>query len=603
MFGAIARLRPEATPQQAASEGTVRGRLAADTGMTTTAIFGGTGPVEISSQLLRDAVTGDVRRPLVILLAAVMLLLVAAIGNVVSLQLARSTARRRELAIRAALGAGAVRVTRQLLVENLLLGMAGGGAGLLLAWLLHRLLPSVLPADFPRADDFRLDATVVLFAVVASVLASIVCGILPALRARRLNLVESLAEDGAAPVGAGRRSRVARTRLVIMTGQVAIASVLLVGAVLLGRSFIAMVNADRGFDPSDTLSARLSFPASMYPPERSYALVGQILDRLAQVPGADDVAFTSELPLTPGGSTAAFTLRPRAAGEAPVTVQASPRLVSPRFFPALRMRIVAGRGFAETDTDSSEPVAIVNRSFARRYLGDSAIGARIPMAVGYQNPDTDATVIGVVDDIRYLTAGDASHPEIYYSFRQLKGRLPIPSITLLVRTPHDPSALITALRSAVREADASLVPEAVMPLDDRMVTSLARPRLYAIVLGSFAAFTLAIAAVGLFGVLSYSVAQRSRELAVRAALGARPRDLARLVLGQCLAVTAAGLAAGFLISLALTRWIGTLLYGVTAQDAFSYLVVAAVVGLMAVVAGAAPARRAARLDPLRALRA
>ncbi len=600
MFSAVAVLRPNATPAQAAAEGTVRGRLSADTGMTTTAIFGGRGPVEISSQPLRDAVTADVRRPLVILLAAVGLLLATAIGNVVSLQLARGTARRRELAIRAALGAGAARVTRQLLVENLLLGMGGGGAGLLLAWALHRLLPSVLPADFPRAGDFGLDATVVLFAIVVSVLASTICGILPAVRARRLNLVESLADT--APIGASRRSPIARTRLLIMTGQVAIASVLLVGAALLGRSFVAMLNADRGFDPSGVLSARLSLPASMYTPERSYVLIGQILDRLARMPGVGDVAFTSELPLTPGGSTAAFTLRPRVAGEVPVTVQASPRIVSPRCFPALGMRIVAGRGFSDADTDASEPVTIVNRSFARRYLGDAPIGARVPMGVGYQDADTEATVVGVVDDVRYLTAADASQPEIYYSFRQFKGRVPVPGVTLLVRTERDPAALIPSLRSVIREADASLVPETVMSLEDRMLTSLARPRLYAIVLGGFAAFTLIVAAVGLFGVLSYTVAQRSRELAVRAALGARPIDLARLVFGQCLAVTGTGLVTGLLGSLALTRFIGALLYGITPQDAVTYLAVVSVVALMAIVAGIAPARRAARLDPLRSLR-
>jgi predicted permease len=602
MFAAIARLRPGATPSQAASEGTVRGRLAPDTGMTTMAIFGGNGLVQISSQLLREAVTADVRRPLWTLLAAVGLLMATATGNVVSLQLARATARRRELAIRAALGAGAARVMRQLLVENLLLGLAGGGAGLFCAWLLHRLLPSVLPADFPRGDDFGLDVAVVLFAIGVTVAASTVCGVLPAIRARRLDLVESLAVDGSAPVGASRRSPIGRTRLLIMTGQVAIASVLLVGAALLGRSFVAMLHADRGFDPSGLLTTRVSLPPSMYTPERSYVLIGQILDRLSGTPGVGHAAFTSELPLTPGGSTAAFTLRPRAEGDVPVTVQASPRIVSPNGFAALGMRVIAGRGFSDADTDASEPVAIVNRLFARRYLRDSALGARVPMRVGYGDSDTEATVVGVVDDIRYLTAADASLPEIYYSFRQFEGRVPVPGVTILVRSERDPATLVPALRSAIREADAGLVAENLMTLEDRMSTVLARPRLYAIVLGGFAAFTFVVAAVGLFGVLSYTVAQRSRELALRAALGARPRDLARLVLVQCLTVTGSGLAAGLAASALLTRSIGALLYGVAPHDAVTYLSVAAAIGVMAVAAAAAPARRAARLDPLTVLR-
>jgi len=602
MFNAVARLRPGATPAQAASEGTARGRFAVDTGLTTTAIFGGRGPVEISAVPLRDALTRDVRRPLMVLLAAVGLLLVTATANVASLQLARATTRRRELAIRAALGAGPARVTRQLLVESLLLGLIGGAGGLGLAWLLHRTLPSVLPADFPRIGDLRIDTMVVLFALLVSVFTSVLFGVLPALRVRRLNLVESLAEDGAAPVGTGGRSRTAHARMLIMAGQVAIACVLLVGASLLGRSFIALVKADRGYDPSGVLTAVLALPAAMYPPERRYLLLGQILDRLRTVPGVSEAAFTSEFPLTPGGSTSAFTLRSRHADGGTVSVQASPRIVSPRCFSALGMRIVSGRSFADSDTDTSEPVVIVNRAFARQYLGDSPLGARLPMGVGYQSESAEASVIGVVADVRYLTAADTSQPEIYFSYRQFRGSLPVSVVTLLLRSPGDPGALGPALRTAIREADAGLVPGGVMTMEDRMLTSLARPRLYAILLGGFAALALVVASVGLFGVLSYTVAQRSRELAVRTALGARPRDIVRLVLRQGLAVTSAGLTAGLLGSVALTRSLGALLYGVTPYDGLTYFLVPTIVVCMAAAACIAPARRAARLDPLRAFR-
>ncbi|HSC26320.1 MAG TPA: ABC transporter permease, partial [Vicinamibacterales bacterium] len=351
-FSAMATLRPGVTPAQAAAEATARGRFAPDTSLTTTAFFGNDGPIGISVTPLRDAVVADVRRPLIVLFIAVLLLFVTATANVASLQLARATTRRREVAIRAALGAGAARVTRQLLVESLLLALLGGAVGLLLAGLLHRALPSLLPAGFPRVDDLAVNATVVLFALVISMVAGVAFGVLPALQVRRLNLVESLAEDGAPAVGVGRRSRIAHPRMLIMAGQVAIACVLLVGASLLGRSFFAMLNADRGYDPAGILTARLSLPAPAYTPERRYAVMEALLARLAAVPGVTE-AFTSEAPLTPGGSTTAFTMRsPRGEG-APVSVQASPRIVSPRAFAALGMRVLAGRAFSDMDTDTS----------------------------------------------------------------------------------------------------------------------------------------------------------------------------------------------------------------------------------------------------------
>ena len=602
MFDAIARLRPGATAAQAASEGTARGRNAPDTGMTTMAIFGGRGPIEISATPLRDALTADVRRPLVVLLIAVGLLLVTATTNVASLQLARATTRYREMAIRTALGAGGARVARQLLVESLMLGLAGGGAGLLLAWLLHRLAPSVLPADFPRVNDLSMDTTVVVFALFVSMSTSIILGLLPALRVRRLDLVVSLAEDGTSPVGAGIRSRTAQARVLIMAMQVAIACVLLVGASLLGRSFVALLNADRGYDPAGILTARLSLPASMYAPERRYAILDRILTRLAAMPAVDVAAWTSESPLTPGGSTSAFTLRSRHVDGGVATVQASPRIVSPRYFAAIGMRVIAGRGFAESDTDTAPPVVVVNRAFARRYLDDSPLGAKLPMGLGYGMENVEATVVGVIDDVRYLTAADSTRPEMYYSYRQFKGRVTVPVATLLVRSVGDPRALGPTLRAVVRDADSGLVTDAVATMEDQMLTSIARPRLYAILLGGFAVFALVVAAVGLFGVLSYGVAQRSRELAVRTALGARPVDIVRLVLGHTLAVTGVGLAAGLLGSLVLTRALRSLLYGITPHDWITYAGVSTVLIVVAAAASSGPARRAAHLDPLRWLR-
>jgi putative ABC transport system permease protein len=603
MFNAIGRLRPSITAAQASAEGTARGRFAADTGLTTTAVFGSRGPIEVSATPLRRSMTADVQRPLIVLLAAVVLLFVTATANVASLQLVRATTRRREMAIRAAIGAGAARVTRQLLVESLVVALIGGAAGVALSSLLHTAAPSLLPADFPRLDDVNVGAPVLLFAVAASIGSGLAFAVLPALRVRRLNLSESLADDGAASVGAGRRTRMAQARLLIMAGQVAIACVLLVGASLLGRSFLSLLRADRGFDPAGVMTALVSMPPSTYAPARRHALVSQMLARLSTTPAVVAAGFTSEMPLAPGGSTAAFTMRsPR--GEGVVSVQASPRLVSPGAFKALGMRITAGRGFSEADTEASTPVVVVNQSFARKYLGDAPIGAHVPTA-GYSaqaGDDVEWTVVGVVDDVRYVTGTDTRQPEMYYSHRQMRGQLPVPTITLLARTEGNPSALASAIRSAVREADGDLVAEMVMPLEDRLMRTLARPRLYAILLGGFAALALAVAAVGLLGVLSYSVAQRSREFAVRAALGAGQAQLAGLVLRQGLGVAVVGIVAGLLASVTLTRWIATMLYGVTTTDTVTFVVVPAVLLVVAAAACLAPTRRAATVDPIQVLR-
>ena len=601
LFEAVARLRPGVTAAQAEAEGTARGRLAEDTALTTVAIFGGNGPVQIAAIPMREALTAEVRRPLLVLLAAVLLLLLTATANIAGIQLARATTRSHEMAIRAALGAGLARVTRQLLVESALIGLAGAFAGLALAWLLQRAIPAVLPPDFPRAHDVGIDAVVVAGSIAASLATSVICGLLPAWRVRRLDLLHSLADGRNAPAGASAWSRVSRARMTIMAGQVAIACVLLIGASLLGRSFIAMLHAERGYDSSGVLTARVALPASVYTPERRFAIADEILRRLQAVPAGTDVAFTSELPLTPGGSTSALSFQSRERGV--ISVQASPRIVSPRYFSALGIPLVAGRGFDEGDTATSLPVVVVNEAFARQYLGDSPLGVRLPLGAGYLENPPDAVVIGVVNDIRYPGAASRTQPEIYYCHRQMNGRLPVPVVTLVLRTRGEPAALAPAMRTAVREADGGLVPEAVVPMEERILTSLVRPRLYATLLSGFAALALLVAGVGLFGVLSYSVSQRGRELAVRAALGARRIDLVLLVVRQGLLVAVPGIAAGLVVSALLAGSIRALLYGVAPTDAATYVAVPIVLLVASIAACLEPARRAARLDPARVLRA
>jgi putative ABC transport system permease protein len=602
MFEAVAKLRPGTSPGQAAAEGSARGRFAVDTGMTTMAIFGGNGAVEVAARPLADSLTADVRRPLIVLLGAVGLLLVIATTNIASLQLARATTRRRELAIRAAIGATSGRAIRQLLIESLLLGSIGGISGFALAWSLNRGASAILPADFPRAQDLQIDATVMLFTAIVSVTVSVVFGLLPALQVRRMNLVAALAEDGVSPAGGGRRSRIARSRLAIVAAQVSIASVLLTGAALLGRSFVELLHADRGFDPSRVLGAAIPMPAPAYTPERRTAALQDIVDRVRAIGGVRHAAFTSEYPATQGGSTSSMTLPSRDGSGGTIVAQASPRLVSPDYFAALGLRVLRGRSLLDSDTQTSQRVVVVNETFARRYLGDT-LDVKVPMGVWGGSPHGDATIVGVVDDVRYVGATVTTLPEMYFTYRQLDVGMRSTIGTLLVRADGDPSLLAAAVRTAVRQTDAALVPAQLMTIEQRLLmTSLARPRLYATLLGCFAIAALVVTGVGLFGVLSYTMAQRTRELGVRSALGAQSSDLVALVVRQGMRVTFAGIAAGLIAAAWLTRFIGTLLYGVTPGDWPTYVIVAVVVAAVGALACLVPARRAARLDPLRALR-
>ncbi len=596
IFGGLARLRPGVTIQQAAAEGTARALAAPDPGLVTMALFGASGPPEISVAPALEAMTADVRPAIKVLLCAVALLLVTATANVASLQLARATTRRREIAIRAALGAGTARICRQLLVESALVSVAGGLVGVAMAAAIMRIAPAVLPADFPRVADISLNLPVLAFAAALAPLTGVAFGLLPVLHASRVNLVGSLAEGGLAAAGGGR-SGVARTRTLIMAGQIALTCILLLGAALLTRSFVALLHADRGYDPTNLLTARLPLPAS-YPAARRIVLADSLLQRLQAMPGVTRAAVGNALPLVTAGGYRAIRMRSHRDPAAEIDVQAMDRIVSPEYFAVMRLRLVAGRTLSDTDGEASPHVVVVNRSFAQKYLGDRPIGETLPVG-----PETrrDSEVVGIVEDMRQGDVNDAPQPEIFQSYHQAPFRSNFDPM-FIIRTSDDPAAHVATLRSLVRVEDPGVALDSVMTMEERVVTSLARPRLYALLVSGFAAFALAIAGVGLFGVLSYGVAQRAREIGVRTALGATTRDIVTLVLKQALAITIAGLAAGVWASFALLRYVSTLLYGVTPHDAASFLVVPFVIALVAALACVVPARRAARVDPLRALR-
>jgi predicted permease len=601
MFHAIGRLREGATPAQAAAEGTARALAGPDAGMAAVAVFGVRGPSEVKVVPYMEAETATVRPAILVFLAAVGLLLLAATANVAGLQLGRATARRREMALRAALGAHRSRLVRQLLVESAVMGLAGGLLGLVVAAILHRGMPGVLPADFPRAAHIGIDAGVAAFAVAISLLTGLCFGLVPARLAARLDLIEALNEDSLAPVGGRLRTSTARVRAVVMGAQVAIACVLLVGAALLTRSFIALLHADRGFDPANVLTVQVPMPEPAFPSARRSQLLDTLLARVTAVPGVAGAGLTTALPLAGGEIMASYDIPAPRPGPSPwMTVQFGMRYVSAGYFSALRIPIVEGRGFRESDTKTSRPVVIVSREFARQYLQPPAVGRHVPWRVR-QNV-AGAEVIGIVEDVRHGSIAERPRADLYISYAQKSDGLELPEVMLTLRTGGDPKDLAPVLRGIAAETDRSLALGSISTMEERLRASLGEPRLYAVLSVAFGALTLLIAAVGLFGVLSYTVSQRTREIGVRTALGATPRHIVTLVARQAGGIAAAGVAVGLVASAVAVRYLSGLLYGVTTYDEVTFVVVPAAILVTAALACVLPAWRARRMDPVRALR-
>ena len=592
-------LGPGITPAQASADGTARSRSGPDLGMVGVAMFGTKGAVTVTATQYLEAVTADVRPALVVLLWAVGLLVLAGTANIAGQQLARTLGRAREHAIRSALGAGTGRITRQLVTESVVLGVAGGIGGFALAAGLHQVLPSLMPADFPRLDDVAIDWRVASFAAAAALLASLVFGLLPSRLAARRNLVQSLTEDGQAPVAAGMRSQAGRLRAFVMAAQVAVAALLLVGASLLARSFIALMAVDRGYDPHGLLTAELPLPERLYSPERRKQLIDTLFERIRTVPGVRYTAVANGFPLSGYDSMMGFRRTPPPGDPSPpMDVQSSVRAVSPDYFGALGIRVVAGRAFTNADTASSEKILLVNETFAKRYLTGDPVGQTLPISFS-QKESEHQTIIGVVRDAQHGRATDPPQPQIYVIYRQ---RIDFSVPMILVRTDGDPAALAPILERLVREQDPAIAPQRVMTMEAKLGASVSRPRLYAVLLLGFAGFAVLVCGIGLYGALSQNVAQRRRELGVRAALGARPASLVRLVVGQAGVLAVSGTAVGLVVAWFLARQVSTLLFGISVHDPVSFVLVPVLLLITAALASALPARRATKVDPVSVLR-
>ncbi|HEX2190751.1 MAG TPA: ABC transporter permease [Longimicrobiaceae bacterium] len=540
---------------------------------------------------LRDTLVGDTGAALLLLLGAVGFVLLIACLNVANLLLVRAAARGREMAVRAALGAGRGRVVRQLLTESSLLALLGGAAGLLLAYWGVQLLGGLLPAELPGADEVRIDARVLAFTAALSLGVGLLAGLAPALLASRTELGGALRERSGSGAGRGRWSWL---RSALVPSQVALALVLTLGAGLMLRSFRELRAVDPGFRAGGVLTLRVLPPSAGYAEaERRVAYWDAVLSRLAALPGVESVGAIHLLPL--GGSNWNPPLTIEGREDRPVVDW---RVATPGYFATAGVPVLRGRGFTAADREGAPPVALVSATLARTlFPGEDPIGRRVH--TGFEGKGNWVEIVGVVGDTRDQTLAGAPNPQMY----RPQAQAAMNAMTVMVRSRLDPALLAPSAREAVWSVDRDVPVSDVQPLERVVAESIARPRLLVLLLGGFGALALLLGGIGIYGVVSYGADRRSREFGVRMALGARPGEVLRLVLAGAGRLAAVGLAAGVAASLALTRLLAGQLYGVRPTDPATYLAVAALLAAVVLLAAYLPARRATRVDPVVALRA
>ncbi len=584
----VARLKPSVSLPQAQED---VARVAAEFQKQYPQFYNGSVYVKPTASLLAADIVGKVRPMLLVLLGAVGFVLLIACANLANLLLARATARSREVAVKSALGATRGRLLRQFLTESLLLAVGGGGLGVAAAFWLVRLLVLFGPEQVPRLQDVGIDPPVLAFAAALSVLTGIVFGIAPAWRASRGDLQSGLRE-ASARAGTSRERLRLRDALVIL--ETACSLLLLVGAGLLLNSFIRVLQVPPGFNPSGVLIARTQFDDTRYPKaEVCAAAEREIIARLRRLPGVRSAAFVTNLPLAdPRGI--GFRID---GGPANEFHNADNALVSEDYFQAMGIPLLRGRGFREQDTVSTPLAAVINQTLARTYFsGTDPIGKRL-----LWGDRTPFTIVGVVGDVKFSALDSDVAPMIYMSNFQVSSGVSRHAV-FVVRTAGDSASLASAASRTIWSVDKDLPVFGVTTMDDVLAASVAQRRFSMSLLGAFAGLALLMAAIGLYGVLSYSVGQRMHEMGLRLALGANTSDLMRLVVGQGIRVALAGVAIGLLASLAATRLLAGMLFGVSPLDPLTFAAVVAVLVAAAALASFVPARRATRVDPMVALR-
>jgi predicted permease len=546
----------------------------------------------ISVVPLLQQVVGEVQRPLWILLGAVGFVLLIACSNVAILQLARAAARQKEIAVRAAVGAGRTRIVRQLLTESVVLSLIGGVLGLLLAFVVTLLLRFAGPDTLPRLNEIGVDGRVLVFTFAVALLTGIVFGLAPALRASRVDLNSVLKDGGRGSVGKGHQ----RLRNSFVIVQVALSLVLLIGAGLLVRSYRHIQNAYPGFNSRNVLSFRLSLPSSRYKGPAVTNFYKQLAERIKAMPGVETAGTSYSLPMSSVAlAWGPITIEGYVPKNSADFIMSNERFVSPGYFPALGVPLVSGRYFDERDVKGAAETVIVNENLAQRFWpNQDPLGKRLQRA----DKQTWRTVVGVVRDSREFSFDNEPPISIYHPHEQF----PIGTMFVVIRTAGEPAQIVPAVTKEIQALDPELPAFDLMTMDQRLSQSLARRRFSTLLLGAFAVVALILAAIGIYGVIAYSVAQQTQEIGIRMALGATPAKIKQMVVGRSLIVTIAGVITGLATARALTRVMASLLFGVSATDLPTFLVPPLILAAIALLASYFPARRAARVDPTVALR-
>jgi predicted permease len=550
---------------------------------------------------MAEQAAGKVRRGLLILLGAVAFVLVIASANVASLLIARVAGRQRELAVRAALGAGRARIARQLVTENVVLAVVGTTLGVVLSYWATRLMLALVPGSLPRADDVGLDWRVLSVAALVALVAGVIFGTAAAYSVRWGRLSGALHSGGARSAGStGQRYG----RRLMVAAEVALSLVLLIGAALLTRSFIALQRIQPGFDATNVLTAHVGVPVpGRFDPAanapRWSATLNGVVARLASAPGVVAAGAVSSLPLSGAYESGGLRIPGYTPPDPNRQTSAQYNIVAGAYFAAAGIRVREGRVFDSSDDAPGRATIVVNREFVRRYLPNEAnvLGRTVNAMFEFTRNPPPRVIVGVVDDVRQTSLDEEPMPQVYVPQSQMS----YPGLAVLIRTRGDPATAIAMLKREVRAVDPAATVDNIKPMEDVVAHSLARQRFSMTLIAVFAGVALVLAIVGLYGVLALLVGQRRREIGVRLALGARPQDVVRLVLGEGVRVTGVGVVLGLLGAAALTRVLATLLYGVSTTDAVTFTGAAIVVIVVSLAATYGPARRAARVDPKSAL--
>ena len=588
----IARMKPGVTLKQAQAEmETISARLAQQYPDYNMRI----GAVVVP---LHEQVVGDIKPALLVLLGAVGFVLLIACANVANLLLARAAVRQKEIAVRLALGASQSRLIRQFLTESVLLAMFGAGLGLLLAFFGLRALRTFIPPSISHVETINIDARVLIFTVLVAVVTGIAFGLAPAIHGSHLNLNDTLKDGGRDSAGSGKGNR-ARGLLVI--GEVAVSFVLLIGAGLLINSFFHLRNLDPGFHADHLLTMKLDLSEVKYPDrERRAAFFDEVMRRVRDLPGVRSAAVAGNLPLTYNGDS--MTIGVEGVSDPPTDQRPDVifRAIGPGYFNTMGIPIVRGRDFTDQDKADSKDLVVISEKTAQHFWpGQDPIGKRLKPGSSTSKSEW-REVIGIVKDVRQNDLIAPPKMQMYFTYRQLKD---IAANALVVRTTIEPMILAGSVRNAIWSVDKDQTVADINTMDHIVAAAVARQRFSMVLLGVFAALALLLASVGIYGVMSYSVAQRTREIGIRMALGARRADVLQMTVRQGLKLVGAGMILGLGAAFLLTRVMATLLYGISATDPMTFIGISVVLLAVAILASYVPALRATKVDPITALRA